>query len=118
EVTPELFARYGVDGSDTEGLVDFPRTVPGVEVVVLFTDLGDRRTKVSMRSSGRVDVNAIARSLGGGGHRFAAGGRVEAPLAEGRAALLGRIQEAVAALDPNQRPYAHAPAPGGPGTRA
>jgi len=111
EVTPELFTRYNVDGSDTEGLVDFPRTVPGVEVVALYTDLGDGRTKVSMRSSGRVDVNAIARALGGGGHRFAAGVTLDAPLPAARATMVARLTQAVAALDPSLKAYSAAPAP-------
>jgi phosphoesterase RecJ-like protein len=111
EVTPELFARYGVDGTDTEGLVDFPRTVPGVEAVLLLTDLGDGKVKASLRSSGRVDVNAVARQLGGGGHRFAAGTTLSGTLDEARASILGALSSAVAALDPDSRPYA-APTPG------
>jgi phosphoesterase RecJ-like protein len=118
EVTPDVLARYRVDGSDTEGLVDFPRTVPGVEVVVLFTQTGDGRTKVSMRSSGRLDVNAIARALGGGGHRFAAGVTLDAPLAEARATMLERLSAGIAALDPNLAPYAPTSTSAGPGSRA
>jgi phosphoesterase RecJ-like protein len=108
EVTPEVLARYHVDGSDTEGLVDFPRTVPGVEAVVLYTDLGDGKTKVSMRSSGRLDVQAIAKALGGGGHRFAAGVTLPEPLAAARDAMNARLLAGVAALDPNLRAYAAA----------
>ena len=111
EVTPDLFARYSVDGTDTEGLVDFPRTVPGVDAVMLLTDLGDGRVKASLRSSGRVDVNKVAHALGGGGHRFAAGATLEGPLAAARDRLLEGLAAAVAALDPDSRPYA-APAPG------
>lgn len=111
EVTPELFARYRVDGTDTEGLVDFPRTVPGVEAVLLLTDLGDGTVKASLRSSGRLDVNAVARALGGGGHRFAAGATVAGTMAEARTTLVGALSAAVAALDPDSRPYA-APTPG------
>ena len=111
EVTPDLFARYQVDGTDTEGLVDFPRTVPGVEAVLLLTDLGDGQVKASLRSSGRVDVNAVARALGGGGHRFAAGATVKGTLPEARARIVGALSLAVAGLDPDSRPYA-APTPG------
>ena len=111
EVTPDLFARYDVDGSDTEGLVDFPRTVPGVDAVLLLTDLGDGRVKASLRSSGRVDVNEVARRFQGGGHRFAAGATLEGPLAEARAKILDALAAAVASLDPDSRPYA-APTPG------
>jgi phosphoesterase RecJ-like protein len=111
EVTPALFARYDVDGTDTEGLVDFPRTVPGVEAVMLLTDLGNGQVKASLRSSGRVDVNAVARGLGGGGHRFAAGATLAGPLAAARDGLLAALAGAIAGLDPDSQPFA-APTPG------
>jgi bifunctional oligoribonuclease and PAP phosphatase NrnA len=111
EITPELFARYHVDGSDTEGLVDFPRTVPGVEAVMVLTDLGDGRIKVSLRSSGRVDVHRVATALGGGGHKFAAGITLEGPLDAARKTMLARLGESVAGLEPGSRPYAAAAAP-------
>jgi phosphoesterase RecJ-like protein len=61
----------------TEGLIDFLRSVEGARVAALIRDLGDRgraARKVSLRSSdGAVDVSAIARQRGGGGHKRAAG---------------------------------------------
>jgi phosphoesterase RecJ-like protein len=61
----------------TEGIIDFLRSVEGAKVAALIRDLGDRGSaarKVSLRSSdGAVDVSAIARLRGGGGHRRAAG---------------------------------------------
>jgi len=108
EVTPELFARYDVDGSDTEGLVDFPRTVPGVEAVMMLTDLGSGKVKVSLRSSGRVDVHKVAHSLGGGGHRFAAGITLNGTLDEARKTMVDTLGAAIQALDPNLRAYAAA----------
>ena len=113
EVTPELLARYGVDGSDSEGLVDFPRTVPGVEAVMMLSDLGDGRVKVSLRSSGRVDVHRVALALGGGGHRFAAGITLPGPLAEVRRTMLTALTQAIAALDPAARRFAGAAPPAG-----
>lgn len=113
EVTPELFTRYDVDSTDTEGLVDFPRTVPGVEAVMLLTDLGDGRVKASMRSSGRVDVQRVAQLFGGGGHRFAAGATLDGPLEAAGTRLRAALAEAVAALDPNLRAYAPAPGTAG-----
>ncbi len=110
EVGPELFERYGVESSDTEGLVDFPRTVPGVEAVLLLTELPEGGVKVSMRSSGRVDVNRIAQSLGGGGHRFAAGVTLEGTLPEARERLLAALAEAIAGIDPEAPRYAPAAA--------
>ena len=61
----------------TEGIIDHLRSVDGARVAALIRDLGDRgraARKVSLRSSdGEVDVSAIARSSGGGGHKRAAG---------------------------------------------
>jgi phosphoesterase RecJ-like protein len=116
EVTPELFERYDVDGSDTEGLVDYPRTVPGVEAVMMLTDLGNGRVKVSLRSSGRVDVHRVAEALGGGGHKYAAGITLEGSLEEARRKMLTNLTEAVARLDPAISAYAgSAPPAGNPG---
>ncbi len=61
----------------TEGIIDHLRSVEGARVAALVRDLGDRgraARKVSLRSSdGEVDVSAIARVHGGGGHKRAAG---------------------------------------------
>jgi phosphoesterase RecJ-like protein len=61
----------------TEGIIDHLRSVEGARVAALIRDLGDRgraARKVSLRSSdGDVDVSAIARVHGGGGHKRAAG---------------------------------------------
>jgi phosphoesterase RecJ-like protein len=61
----------------TEGIIDHLRSVEGAKVAALIRDLGDRgraARKVSLRSSGgEVDVSAIARARGGGGHKRAAG---------------------------------------------
>ncbi len=64
--------------TDSEGVVDHMRAVEGTKVAVLVRELlADERRgrrKVSLRSTdGTVDVSAIARALGGGGHRQAAG---------------------------------------------
>jgi len=71
---------YGVTGSNealTEGIIDHLRTVDGALVAAVVRDQPDSgraARKVSMRSTdGQVDVSAIARMHGGGGHRRAAG---------------------------------------------
>ncbi len=80
-------ADYGETGAleaDTEGIVDHLRAVEGTAVAVLVRELlGDDRhglRKVSLRATdGRVDVSRIARGLGGGGHRQAAGFTTDLP---------------------------------------
>jgi phosphoesterase RecJ-like protein len=61
----------------TEGIIDHLRSVEGAKVAALIRDQGDRgraARKASLRSSGgEVDVSAMARKHGGGGHKRAAG---------------------------------------------
>lgn len=72
-VTEKMMKAAGADASDTEGLVDYPRSIAGVEAVALLRQRDEGKTKVSLRSRGEVDVEKIARHHGGGGHKNAAG---------------------------------------------
>lgn len=63
-----------------EGIVDIARSIAGVEVALLFREIKPGLIKVGLRSKGRVDVNAIAQTMGGGGHRQAAGITLEGSL--------------------------------------
>jgi phosphoesterase RecJ-like protein len=76
------FGETGALESDAEGVVDHLRAVEGTAVAVLIRELVDREgRKVSLRATdNRVDVSIIARSLGGGGHRQAAGATTDLPL--------------------------------------
>lgn len=70
----------------TEGIIDFLRALEGTEVAAVVrdkTDGGRSARKVSLRSTdGAVDVSAVARKHGGGGHRRAAGFGTDLPYAE------------------------------------
>jgi phosphoesterase RecJ-like protein len=65
-------AETGAQAEDMENLVDAVRVVRGVEVVFL-AKAGADACKVSLRAKGDFDVGAVARVMGGGGHRAAAG---------------------------------------------
>ena len=64
---------YGAVSSDFDGVIDNLRVTRGVEVALLITEEEEAKCKVSMRSNHEVNVSAIARSFGGGGHVKAAG---------------------------------------------
>ena len=63
----------GADKSVTEGFVDFPLSIDGVEVSVSMMEVKNRQYKISLRSKGTVNVNAVASSFGGGGHILTSG---------------------------------------------
>jgi len=81
-VPREAYERLGASPEDLEGFVDYPRSVEDVEVGILFRTTASGDTKMSLRSNGEVDVNAIARVFGGGGHVKAAGATVRRPVEE------------------------------------
>lgn len=87
-ITQKMLERAKASIWDTEGFADFPRSIRGVEVSLMFSELDDRKTKVSFRSKGHVVVNSIAMRLGGGGHEFASGALLEYPLQESNAIVL------------------------------
>ena len=72
----------------TEGIIDHLRTLDGTAVAAVVRDQPERGRagrKVSLRSTdGRVDVSAIAREQGGGGHQRAAGFGTDLELRRGR----------------------------------
>jgi phosphoesterase RecJ-like protein len=74
----EDFARTGADPSDAEGLIDHIRAIEPVVVACVFEQVEPDLVRVSLRSKDeRVDVNEIAKQFGGGGHKAAAGARVQ-----------------------------------------
>lgn len=64
---------YGVVPKDLDGIVQQLRVTKGVEVAIFLYEVKTQEFKVSLRSNGPVDVNAIASYFGGGGHVKAAG---------------------------------------------
>jgi phosphoesterase RecJ-like protein len=76
-ITKADYEATGAGEEMTEGVIDFLRSIEGTKVAAVVRDLGNRgraARKVSLRSSdGEVDVSAIARKNGGGGHKRAAG---------------------------------------------
>ena len=58
---------------DTEGLINLPLTVKEIQAVVFFKQNEGDEYRVSMRSKGDIDIGAVAKEFGGGGHKNAAG---------------------------------------------
>lgn len=83
------------DVEDTEGFIDYPRNIVGVEVAVMFKPSLEKETvKISFRSK-RINVSDLARSLGGGGHARAAGCTLKGTVHEVKPLVIRRIVNAL-----------------------
>ncbi|WP_233189325.1 DHH family phosphoesterase [Geothermobacter hydrogeniphilus] len=97
-VTGEMLAATGATAEHTDRFINYPRSIEGVEVAVFFRQVDAGQFKVGFRSKGHVDVGALAREFGGGGHHNAAGA-----LLKGTAAAIRRqVFERLGELLPNQ----------------
>jgi phosphoesterase RecJ-like protein len=95
EVLRTDYESTGATPQDTEDLVNFTRSVAGVEVGLFFMEQPRGGIKVSFRSRARVDVAQVAERFGGGGHRLASGAVVAAPLEDARARVLQAVHAAL-----------------------
>lgn len=107
--TREDLAACGATQEDLDELVEEPRRLKGVEVAALFSETADGRSKVSLRSRERVDVNAVCRQFGGGGHRLASGAKAAEPLP----GFIAKVEAAV--LEQMTRDISRQAASRGPG---
>jgi len=83
----------GATMEQTDGFVDIPRQVKGIDIAILFTQTGEREYKLSLRSKGKNNVEKIARKFGGGGHVNAAACRIEGSIEEVKSRVFAAIRE-------------------------
>src|SRR5213594_3148917 len=87
-VPPDALHRHGATADDLDGIVEYPRSIAGVRLALLFRQIANGRIKVSFRSMGDVDVADLAHRFGGGGHKRAAGASLEGSIAEAQQEVL------------------------------
>src|SRR5436853_2951399 len=92
-VPPDALRRHGATADDLDGIVEYPRSIAGVQLALLFRNLANGKVKVSFRSVGNVDVAELAGRFGGGGHRKAAGASLEGTLAEVQGRVLAAARD-------------------------
>jgi phosphoesterase RecJ-like protein len=96
-ISREDLSRTGAIPPDSEDLIDFTVSLRGVEVGMLFIEQARGGVKVSFRSRNGLDCSRLAGSLGGGGHRAAAGATLPGTMDE----VVDRVLRAVRqTLDP------------------
>ena len=72
-ISKKLQEKLGAKSEHCEGLINYPRSIAGVEIGILFREIEEEVIKVGFRSKSKVDVNLLAAEFGGGGHARAAG---------------------------------------------
>ena len=90
-VDQKLAADCGGTYEDTEGIVNLPLTVKEIQAVAFFKEAGADDWRVSMRSKGDVDVNAIATEFAGGGHKNASGCSARGTLPELKTVFVNKL---------------------------
>jgi phosphoesterase RecJ-like protein len=84
-------SKFSKDFDLREKIFSFLRAVKGVEVIVIFSEVGGRQTKANFRSQSAFDVARLAAALGGGGHRKASGCTVKGGFAIVRNKIISMI---------------------------
>jgi phosphoesterase RecJ-like protein len=85
----------GACEEDADGIVNHALSVGEVEAVAFFKELDDGVWRISLRSKGRTNVAKVAEQFGGGGHKNAAGCRVEGDLEGVKRRVIEGLQMAV-----------------------
>jgi bifunctional oligoribonuclease and PAP phosphatase NrnA len=86
--------RFGVAFDETEGLIDIVRQAAEAEVSCVLREAPGEGIRVSLRSTGELDVGELARRFGGGGHWFMSGFLAHEPLQEVRDAVEEAVRDA------------------------
>jgi len=94
-LTRAMFRQTATEADDTENLINECMKVRGVQVGVMLTDGGTGEVRVSLRSRPGTDILRVAERFGGGGHRHAAGSRVQGTLGQVEAQVLAAVGQAL-----------------------
>ncbi len=92
-VTLDMYEKTGASAELTDGFVNYPRSIRGVEVSVFFREINPGLFKIGFRSKGKIDVSSLAAAFGGGGHRNAAGATMSGSLDEIKDKLFSHLEE-------------------------
>lgn len=76
----ETLARIGAKSEHCDGVVNYPLSIKGVKIGLLFREMNNGIVKVGLRCRNGYDVSRIAAHFNGGGHKLAAGCQVNGPL--------------------------------------
>ncbi|MCA9405976.1 MAG: bifunctional oligoribonuclease/PAP phosphatase NrnA [Candidatus Omnitrophica bacterium] len=88
-----LVAKFSEDFDLRDAIFKFLRSVQGIEVIVILTEVSRKETRLNFRSTNKVNVAKIARYFNGGGHRKASGGRLDVGLKKANDIVIAKIKK-------------------------
>jgi phosphoesterase RecJ-like protein len=94
-VTLDMYSRTGSSPEITDGFINYPRSIRGVEVALLFREIKPGSWKVGFRSKGKVDVARLSAAFGGGGHHNAAGCNIDGDLDEVKRRVFSYLESTI-----------------------
>ena len=69
------------------------RTIKGIEVFIIFTEIKKNKTRINLRSSHKVNVAKLAKNFQGGGHKKASGCMIEKNIKDARTTVMKEIKK-------------------------
>ena len=87
-ITQEDLNATGAMESEIENMVNYAKDIVGVELGILLKEKATGTINISFRSNGGFDVSELAGQLGGGGHKAAAGAKLEMTMEQARSLVL------------------------------
>lgn len=99
EMGLELRKRHQASADDTQSFLNLLLLLKDAEVVCLFREEDDNQIRVSIKSKGRIVINRVAMELGGGGHDYAAGLALSAPMDKTVDAVVKRIETLISSYE-------------------
>lgn len=87
-LTLEMLESTGAKFEDAENFINYPLKCNTIKISLFIKQLGINDYKISLRSKGSINISILAISMGGGGHRNAAGFALKKPLEQVRNIVL------------------------------
>jgi phosphoesterase RecJ-like protein len=99
KISRPTFKRLKAKPAILDRILDFAKSIGSVKVVLIFSQKGVRLVKLSLRSKSPVDVQRLAQSFGGGGHRFASGCTIKGSFKDIEKRVLKQLKKALNTKD-------------------
>jgi len=95
EVAHKVLRELGVKNNGTSGMINQLLSVDAAKIALMLIEKENGKIDVGLRARPGLDVSGVARRLGGGGHKQAAGALLEGPLAPARERVLAELKKTI-----------------------